>query len=81
MSKLRVGFIEIPKRIVGCITGCLNLAYVMSPVANGTIDFVDYSEALEYPGVVGYVDHTDVPGELLIGHGDTPVFADKKVLS
>lgn len=51
----------------------------MSPVAHGTIDFVDYSEALEYPGVVGYVDHKDIPGELLIGHGDTPVFAKQRV--
>ncbi|KAH7730148.1 hypothetical protein AAVH_02640 [Aphelenchoides avenae] len=61
------------------VAGCLHLAYVMSPVAHGTIDFVDYSEALEHPGVVGYVGHHDIPGELLIGHGDTPVFAKQKV--
>lgn len=55
------------------------MAYVMSPVAAGIINTLDVTKALEVNGVIGYVDKTDVPGQIMIGHGDTPVFADEQV--
>lgn len=51
------------------------MAYVTSPTASGKILNVDTTQALAMPGVVAYIDHTDVPGTLLIVHNDTPVFA------
>uniref|UniRef100_A0A914P451 Serine/threonine specific protein phosphatases domain-containing protein n=1 Tax=Panagrolaimus davidi TaxID=227884 RepID=A0A914P451_9BILA len=38
----------------------LYMAFVCSPVAAGTIDYVDITEALELPGVVSYIDHNDI---------------------
>ncbi|KAI1715623.1 molybdopterin-binding domain of aldehyde dehydrogenase domain-containing protein [Ditylenchus destructor] len=61
------------------VFGCLHMAYVMSPVAAGIINTLDVTKALEVNGVIGYVDKTDVPGQIMIGHGDTPVFADEQV--
>ncbi|CAH1790691.1 unnamed protein product [Owenia fusiformis] len=40
----------------------LYIALVLSTVAHGKILSVDTKMALEIPGIVGYVDHTDVPG-------------------
>uniref|UniRef100_A0A915DBR0 xanthine dehydrogenase n=1 Tax=Ditylenchus dipsaci TaxID=166011 RepID=A0A915DBR0_9BILA len=62
------------------IFGCLHLAYVLSPVASGTINTVDVGAALQIPGVIGYIDHSDVPGSLMIGHGDVPVFPKYEVV-
>lgn len=57
------------------------MAYVMSNVASGKILEVDTSKALQLPGVVDYIDHTDVPGQLLVIHNDTPIFAKDTVSS
>lgn len=51
----------------------------MSHVASGTINSVNVEKALLIKGVIGYIDASDVPGSLWIGHGDTPVFAKDKV--
>ena len=48
--------------IVLCLTGELILGFVTSKRAHGNIVSVDTSKALALPGVRGYVDHTDVPG-------------------
>ena len=48
--------------IVLCLTGELILGFVTSKRAHGNIVSVDTSKALVFPGVRGYVDHTDVPG-------------------
>lgn len=37
----------------------------MSPVANGTINSVDTTDALLMDGVKGYIDWRDVPGSLV----------------
>lgn len=55
------------------------MAYVLSPVAMGRIDYVDCSEALQLPGVITYIDHKDVPGNLIISHWDSMVFAKDEV--
>lgn len=55
------------------------MAYVMSNVASGKIVEVDSTTALKLPGVVDYIDHTDVPGSLLVINHDTPVFAKEIV--
>ena len=54
------------------------MALVPSPVAHGTLDSVDISEAMKMPGVRAFVDHKDVVEGALIW-GDTPVFAKDKV--
>ena len=61
------------------------MAFVLAPVASGTIKSLDYGEVekmMQQSGadVVGFVDWRDVPGSLMIGHSmDTPVFAKEKV--
>lgn len=55
------------------------MAFVMSPIASGTINSVNEKKALLIKGVYGYIDAKDVPSSLLIGHDDTPVFAKDKV--
>lgn len=51
------------------------MAYVQSPVAIGTLKSVDFSRALELPGVIGAIDWRDVPGPLMITHHlDVPIF-------
>lgn len=56
------------------------MAFVQSPIASGTIQSVDYTEALRMPGVRGYIDHNDVRTDAKLGHvHDTPVFAKDKV--
>eukprot|EP00095_Tigriopus_kingsejongensis_P005797 maker-scaffold88_size394946-snap-gene-2.26 protein:Tk05797 transcript:maker-scaffold88_size394946-snap-gene-2.26-mRNA-1 annotation:"hypothetical protein DAPPUDRAFT_313254" len=44
------------------IPGELFAAFVKSTIGNCTLDTVDPGPALAMPGVVGYVDHTDIPG-------------------
>jgi xanthine dehydrogenase/oxidase len=63
------------------LTGELFLALVTSTVAHARLLEVDPSEALSLPGVVDYVDHTDVPGENLWGPAanDEELFASKEV--
>ncbi|KAI6200324.1 Ferredoxin [Aphelenchoides besseyi] len=58
---------------------CLHFAYVTSPVANGPINDIDTTEALQINGVVGYIDWRDVPGSLEIGHWGQVVFAKDRV--
>ena len=52
-----------------------------SPVAHGTIESIDYSEALAYPGVIKILTHEDIPGENQIGGiiPDEPLFASMDV--
>jgi len=40
----------------------VHAAMVLSTQANCDIDSVDTSEAMKVPGVIGYVDHDDIPG-------------------
>jgi len=42
----------------------------MSTKANARLVNVDASAALAMPGVVGFLDHTSVPGSNLTGHAD-----------
>lgn len=55
------------------------MAYVLSTVTCGIVESVDVSEALAMPGVVGYVDHNDMPGSIYVCQGETLVFAAGKV--
>lgn len=60
------------------------MAFVLAPVACGTIESLNYSAVekmmQQSASVVGIVDWRDVPGSLMIGHSmDTPVFAKDKV--
>ncbi|KAE9550987.1 hypothetical protein FO519_005802 [Halicephalobus sp. NKZ332] len=57
----------------------LYVAYVMSPVASGTIEYVDVTAAMELPGVVAYIDHKDVPGNNVISHWNSVLFAKEEV--
>ena len=57
------------------------MALVTSSKANARLVKVDTSRALAMPGVVGYLDHTSVPGSNLIGHTITEeIFATDEVL-
>uniref|UniRef100_A0A0N5AMQ3 xanthine dehydrogenase n=1 Tax=Syphacia muris TaxID=451379 RepID=A0A0N5AMQ3_9BILA len=61
-------------------TNCLYMAFVQSPIACGTLDAVDYSEALKVPGVYGYIDHNDIITFAKLGHAqDSPVFVEDKI--
>ena len=59
---------------------CFGVVYD-SPVAHGTIESIDYSEALAYPGVIKILTHEDIPGENQIGGiiPDEPLFASMDV--
>lgn len=61
------------------VADMLHMAFVVSPVAAGTIDYVDITEALELPGVVAYIDHNDIPGNKRIAHGQTLLLAVDEV--
>ncbi|KAK6039753.1 aldehyde oxidase and xanthine dehydrogenase, a/b hammerhead domain protein [Cooperia oncophora] len=62
------------------VSNCLHMAFVMSPIASGTLESVDYTEAMALDGVVGYIDADDVQEGVRIGHSnDTPVFAQDKI--
>uniref|UniRef100_A0A1I7XZV4 xanthine dehydrogenase n=1 Tax=Steinernema glaseri TaxID=37863 RepID=A0A1I7XZV4_9BILA len=61
------------------VADCLHMAFVMSPVASGVIRSVDISECRKVPGFIAYFDHKDISEGVVIGHGDTPVFAKEKV--
>lgn len=52
-----------------------------SPVAHGKIKKVDYSKALQLPGIERILTHADIPGENQIGGiiPDEPLFADDEV--
>jgi xanthine dehydrogenase large subunit len=52
-----------------------------SPIAHGTITSVDYSKALEFPGVINIITHKDIPGENQIGGiiFDEQLFASAEV--
>lgn len=61
----------------------LYLAFVMSTKAHANILRVDPSEALSMPGVVSYIDHSDVPGHNSWGsspQGKEEIFASSEVL-
>ena len=45
---------------------CFGVVYD-SPVAHGTIESIDYSKALAYPGVIKILTHENIPGENQIG--------------
>ncbi|CAD6190780.1 unnamed protein product [Caenorhabditis auriculariae] len=62
------------------VARCLHMAFVMSPIARGTLSHVDYAKALEMDGVVGYVDASDVKTGAKLGHHcDTPIFVEKEI--
>ncbi|KAL6737361.1 hypothetical protein Aduo_011012 [Ancylostoma duodenale] len=62
------------------VANCLHMAFVMSPIACGTIESVDTSDALTMDGVVLYIDDDDVLEGARIGHqNDTPIFAKDKI--
>jgi xanthine dehydrogenase large subunit len=52
-----------------------------SPIAHGTINRLDYSEALKMPGIAAIFSAADVPGSNQIGGiiADEPLFAEKEV--
>jgi len=58
----------------------LYLALVTSSKANARLVKVDTSAALAMRGVVGFLDHTSVPGSNMIGHRDSEeIFATSEV--
>uniref|UniRef100_A0A0K0DJC3 Ald_Xan_dh_C domain-containing protein n=1 Tax=Angiostrongylus cantonensis TaxID=6313 RepID=A0A0K0DJC3_ANGCA len=62
------------------LSDCLHMAFVMSPIASGTLEFVDPSDALEMDGVVDFIGASDVPEGAKIGHmNDTPIFVKDKI--
>ncbi|KAK6012109.1 CO dehydrogenase flavoprotein [Ostertagia ostertagi] len=62
------------------VANCLHMAFVMSPIACGTLECVDVSKAVAMDGVVGYIDADDVLEGIKLGHhSDTPVFAKDKL--
>lgn len=62
------------------VANCLHMAFVMSPIACGTLEAVDPSKALAMDGVVGYIDASDVPRGAKLGHhSDTPIFVQDEI--
>ncbi|ETN75573.1 putative xanthine dehydrogenase, small subunit [Necator americanus] len=62
------------------VANCLHMAFVMSPIACGTLGSVDASDALAMDGVLAYIDDDDVmEGAKLGHHSDTPVFVKDKI--
>ena len=57
------------------------MVFVYSTKAHAKIISVDYSKALEMPGVKDYISHKDVPGPNIWGVdvADEEVFASSKV--
>ena len=68
--------------LISNVAGELFLGYVTSKRAHARIVSVDTSKALTLPGVHGYVDHTDVPGNNRWGIviKEEELFASKEVL-
>ena len=58
-----------------------HMVFVYSTKAHAKILAVDYSKALEMPGVKDYISHKDVPGPNIWGVdvADEEVFASSKV--
>lgn len=62
------------------VADCLHIAFVLAPIAHGTLNSVDYTAALQVDGVVGYLDQYDVyTGAQMGHHSDTPVFVKDKI--
>ncbi|KAK6752646.1 hypothetical protein RB195_003825 [Necator americanus] len=62
------------------VANCLHMAFVMSPIACGTLGSVDASDALAMDGVLAYIDDDDVmEGAKLGHHSDTPIFVKDKI--
>ncbi|VDM24158.1 unnamed protein product [Toxocara canis] len=58
----------------------LSMVMVLSPIACGTLNSVDWSNAMKQPGVRAYIDHNDVREGAMLGHmHDTPVFVKDKI--
>ena len=57
----------------------VHMAYVLSTVASGRIDHVDLTDAMELPGVIAYIDHNDVPGNNVISHWNSVLFAKEEI--
>jgi len=58
------------------------VALVTSQKANARLMNVDASAALAMPGVVGFLDHTSVPGSNFAGHTNSEeIFATAQVRS
>ena len=59
------------------------MVFVYSTKAHAKILSVDYSKALEMPGVKDYISHKDVPGPNIWGVdvADEEVFASSKVFN
>lgn len=57
------------------------LSFVLSTKANASVESVDYSAALQMDGVIGVIDHNDVPADKMFGAiiHDAPVFVIDKV--
>eukprot|EP01127_Copromyxa_protea_P020548 TRINITY_DN6897_c0_g1_i1.p1 TRINITY_DN6897_c0_g1~~TRINITY_DN6897_c0_g1_i1.p1 ORF type:complete len:1483 (-),score=356.31 TRINITY_DN6897_c0_g1_i1:3-4016(-) len=58
--------------------GTLHGAFVLSTVASATIDTVDVTAALAYPGVVDWIDANDVPGKNVTDL-QIPIFATSDI--
>ena len=57
-------------------------AFVLSELANADIDEIDKTKALSLPGVLGWVDFNDIPGQnnsALIGRYQEEIFCSEKV--
>ncbi|EFO88374.1 hypothetical protein CRE_11402 [Caenorhabditis remanei] len=62
------------------VADCQHIAFVLSPIAHGTLNSIDYTAALEVDGVIGYLDASDVTTGAKMGHhNDTPVFVKDKI--
>ncbi|PIC32054.1 hypothetical protein B9Z55_012532 [Caenorhabditis nigoni] len=62
------------------VADCQHIAFVLSPIAHGTLNSIDYTAALELDGVIGYLDASDVTTGAQMGHhSDTPVFVKDKI--
>ncbi|EFP11440.1 hypothetical protein CRE_14385 [Caenorhabditis remanei] len=62
------------------VADCQHIAFVLSPIAHGTLNSIDYTTALEVDGVIGYLDASDVTTGAKMGHhNDTPVFVKDKI--
>ncbi|CAL2039109.1 unnamed protein product [Caenorhabditis brenneri] len=62
------------------VADCLHMAFVLSPIAHGTLNSIDYTAAMNVDGVIGYLDAEDVTTGAQMGHhSDTPVFVKEKI--
>jgi xanthine dehydrogenase large subunit len=63
------------------VRGTLHAAPIISSVAHGELLGIDASEALAMPGVIGIVDHRDIPGGKMLAtrSADEPIFAVNRV--